>query len=170
MWSRFFYIGIFVLIVAILVTHFTGISPYTMITGKLSDKQVAENMKYNDGVVVIETETEKHGFNVEVADDMQSRSLGLMKRKEMGQTEAMLFVFENESVQQFWMKNTYIPLDIIFIDATDTIVHIAKMTEPLSEKTISSVLPALKVLEINGGLSNKLKIQIGDKLVYNLKE
>lgn len=101
-------------------------------------------------------------FAVELADEPQERSKGLMYRRSLDPDEGMLFDFGTPQPITMWMKNTYIPLDMLFIDETGTITAIAKRTTPLSERTIPSNGPARYVLEINGGRADALGIRPGD--------
>ena len=105
-----------------------------------------------------------HEFQVELADDDRERAMGLMFRRSMGAEEGMLFDFGSEQPANFWMRNTYIPLDLLFIRADGTIESIAERTTPLSEKSVPSKGPVRYVLEINGGTSDKLGIEPGDKV------
>lgn len=105
-------------------------------------------------------------FDIEVVQDMASRARGLMHRRSMEDQQGMLFIFEEEALQSFWMRNTYISLDIIFIDSNKKIVHIAKNTPTLSDAPVPSLKPAIYVLEINAGLSNQLNINIGDSIEF----
>jgi hypothetical protein len=114
--------------------------------------------------IVVASESGEHPFQVEVADDPRERALGLMFRREMGDGEGMLFDFGAEEQASFWMQNTYISLDMLFIKADGTIESIAERTTPLSEKSILSKGPVRYVLEINGGLSDTLGIEVGDKV------
>ena len=84
----------------------------------------------------------------------------------MNENEGMLFVFHDEKPRSFWMKNTYIPLDIIYLNKDKQIVSIAKNAEPLSETSRPSEGEAMYVLEINGGLSDKLGLMKGDYMTY----
>ncbi|WP_434052085.1 MAG: DUF192 domain-containing protein [Roseibium sp.] len=103
-----------------------------------------------------------HSFTVEVAVTAPERSRGLMFREEMAADHGMLFIFEQEGDRYFWMKNTPLPLDIIYIDAAGKIVSIAADTTPFSEQTIPSAAPAKYVLELNAGTSAELGIGVGD--------
>jgi len=114
--------------------------------------------------LVIATDNGEHNFAVEIADDDRERALGLMYRREMAADEGMLFDFVTEQPASFWMRNTYIPLDMLFIKADGTIASIAERTTPLSEKSVPSKGPVRYVLEINGGLSDTLGIEAGDKV------
>jgi hypothetical protein len=116
--------------------------------------------------VLVHTQNSIYQFKVEVVDTPALRSKGLMYRKEMPLNHGMLFIWDKDTRGGFWMKNTYIPLDIIFIDKNYQIIHIAKNTKPLSEKLISPMKSYRYVLEINAGLSEKYKIKPGDQLHF----
>lgn len=115
-------------------------------------------------LLIITTDTGDQRFGVEIADTPRERSRGLMYRRSMGDDEGMLFDFGDEEPASFWMHNTYIPLDMLFIKADGTIESIAKRTTPLSDRSIDSKGPVRYVLEINGGLSDKLHIAPGDSV------
>lgn len=110
----------------------------------------------------IVTRTATHNFKVEVADEESERTTGLMNRPSMAPDRGMLFEFEDEQERSFWMHNTYIPLDIIYIDHTGRIVSIAANTTPFSQTPIPSMGAAIGVLELNGGRAEALGIQAGD--------
>jgi uncharacterized membrane protein (UPF0127 family) len=115
--------------------------------------------------LVIQSGDKEHMFEAEVAATDKQRSMGLMFRKEMPEKRGMLFLFEGEGDRYFWMKNTPLPLDIIFIDARGGIVSIAGNTTPFSEDVIPSIGPAKFVFEINAGLAEKLGISAGDRVI-----
>jgi uncharacterized protein len=115
--------------------------------------------------LLIATENGEKEFQVEIADDPRETSIGLMFRREMAENEGMLFDFGAEAPRSFWMQNTYIPLDMIFIKADGTIDSIAERATPLSEKSVPSKGAVRFVLEINGGLSDTLGIEAGDKVL-----
>ena len=104
-----------------------------------------------------------HEFTVELADDDRERATGLMYRRSMPRDAGMLFDFEEETSVSFWMANTYIPLDMIFIRADGTIKSIVERTTPLSRRSVPED-GVRYVLEINGGLSDELGIRPGDKV------
>ena len=106
-------------------------------------------------------------FNVEIAKTTEERSTGLMYKKKLLNNEGMLFVFPSEKIIQLWMKNTYIPLDVIFISEDKVIVDIKKNMEKLSETIVKSKVKSRYALEFNAGLINKLNIEIGDKVLFN---
>lgn len=107
-------------------------------------------------------------FYIEVAMDMRSQIRGLMYRKSMPADQGMLFVFPDVAERSFWMKNTYIPLDMLFIDASGKIINIHENAVPEDLTPIYSSGPAKYVLEINGGESKKLGIRAGDRLVHKI--
>ena len=106
-------------------------------------------------------------FTVEVAKNTEERRIGLMYRKKLLNNEGMLFIFPREKIIQLWMKNTYIPLDVIFISENKVIVDIKKNMEKLSETIVKSKVKSRYALEFNTGLINKLNIEIGDKVFFN---
>jgi len=114
--------------------------------------------------LVVQSGDQTHRFVVEVAETDRQRSRGLMYREEMAADHGMLFVFDGEGERFFWMKNTPLPLDIIYIGATGDIVSIAADTTPFSEKVIPSGEAAKFVLELNAGTSASLGIDVGDKV------
>ena len=108
-------------------------------------------------------------INVEIADDNEERINGLMFREKLDENSGMLFIFENGEYQTFWMKNTLIPLDMIFIDENFQIVDI-KNAIPCKEErcdSYKSSKPAKYVLEVNKGFTIKNNIKLGDRLIIN---
>ena len=107
-------------------------------------------------------------FQVELALTPEQRSRGLMFRTELAEDEGMLFDFGTPRPVGMWMRNTYIPLDMLFIDADGRITRIEANAEPLSERTISSGGPVRAVLELPGGITEKLGIEPGDRVLHPL--
>ena len=103
-------------------------------------------------------------FNVEVADDAFERSKGLMHREDLPTSSGMLFVYSRPQRAVFWMKNTPLPLDMIFADAQGVITHIHENAIPFDETGIDGGDGVQYVLEINGGLSGRLGLKVGDAL------
>jgi uncharacterized protein len=112
----------------------------------------------------IETKNGPVTLDVEVADTDSKREHGLMFRRSLPQTGGMIFLFNDEHTINMWMKNTYIPLDMVFIGDDWRIKHIAREAEPLSTDIIPSAHPASRVLEIAGGQAAKLGLAPGDAL------
>jgi len=100
-------------------------------------------------------------IDVEIAETDDARHLGLMFREGMQEDQGMLFIFPAEEPQSFYMKNTVLPLDIIFVNSKKQIVKIHKNTEPFSEKSLLSIKPATYVIEVNAGFTDKFKIKEG---------
>jgi uncharacterized protein len=109
-----------------------------------------------------------HVFSVEIADTDASREKGLMFRKSLPEGQGMLFDFHEEQPVGFWMQNTYIPLDMIFIRGDGSILRIAENTEPLSTRIIPSGGPVRAVLELIGGSARKFGIAPGDKVAFSI--
>jgi uncharacterized membrane protein (UPF0127 family) len=103
-------------------------------------------------------------FQVEVADSPAKRELGLQYRRELASDRGMIFLFSEESLQTFWMKNTPIPLDMIFISRDLKVVGVVEQTVPFSLDSRSVAAPSQYVLEINGGLAKHHGIQAGDRV------
>lgn len=114
--------------------------------------------------VVVATEAGEHLFRAEVADTAAERARGLMFREELAPDAGMLFLFDPPRRVSFWMKNTFISLDMLFIDARGRIVQIAERTEPESLDPHGPDQPVHAVLEINGGLAERLGIRVGDEV------
>lgn len=105
-------------------------------------------------------------IDIEIAEDDNSRTQGLMYREKMKQNQGMLFIFPSESMQSFWMKNTVIPLDMIFVNKNNEIVTIRKNAIPFDEGHYTSTKPAQFVIEVNAGYTDSLGINVGDKIVW----
>jgi len=116
----------------------------------------------------IVTQSGVRAFAVEVVANDEERSKGLMFRKELPEGNGMLFDFKIEAPVSFWMKNTLIPLDMIFIRGDGRIVSIAENTEPLSERLIPSDGAVRGVLEVIGGTARKLGIKPGDRVAHRI--
>ncbi len=112
----------------------------------------------------IATQSGVQVFSVELADNDAERAKGLMFRKELPEGQGMLFDFHREQDVSFWMQNTYISLDMIFIRGDGRILRIAENTEPLSTRLVPSGGPVRAVLEIIGGSARKLGIAPGDRV------
>jgi uncharacterized membrane protein (UPF0127 family) len=124
------------------------------------------DIKYDRSSLVIVTSARQIKFDVEMAVTEAQREHGLMFRKQLGPYDGMLFDFFHEQPVTFWMKNTLIPLDMVFIAGDGTIKHIHANAMPLSTDTIPSEFPVRAVLEINGGSARLLGIKPGDKVKH----
>lgn len=105
-------------------------------------------------------------IDVEMATSNEERAQGLMDRKSMTDEQGMLFIFSGPEEQSFWMKNTYISLDIIYVDDKKEIVSVQKYTTPLSEESLPSFKKAQYVVEVNAGFCDKYHVAYGDKIAY----
>lgn len=108
----------------------------------------------------------KQTLNIEIADTPAAIEKGMMFRKSNLENQGMLFKMQKEEPQVFWMKNTHIPLDIIFIDSKKKIVSIQKNAIPYSERQLASNLPAKYVLEVNADYCKKYAINVGDSVEF----
>jgi uncharacterized protein len=107
----------------------------------------------DSGVVVLQPPGRTLRLQVEVVRTPEDRARGLMYRRELPSHQGMLFIFDHQEVQSFWMQNTYIPLDMIFIDEAMKIVGVIHNAEPLTTTSRSVGLPSRYVLEVNGGFA-----------------
>ena len=105
-------------------------------------------------------------LNIEIADTDYDVQTGLMYRNSMKENQAMLFVFPTMRERSFYMKNTRIPLDLIYIDNHMHIVSFQENAQPLNEASLPSVVPAQYVLEVNAGLAEKWLLEVGDRIEY----
>ena len=119
----------------------------------------------NNATVYIQTKNKPITFFVEKASTSKKREQGLMNRRNLAEDAGMLFLFKHPQVIRMWMKNTYIPLDMIFINH-GKVVSIHQNAKPLDETIISSNVFSSAVLEVNAGTVNKYNIRIGDKIRF----
>ena len=121
-----------------------------------------------DDTVTVQGDFGRAAFRVEVADEPQERAQGLMFVERMDRFAGMLFVYDTPQHATFWMRNTLIPLDMLFADETGTITRIHENAVPLDESTIDGGTGVRYVLEVNGGLAGTLGIEEGDTLQHPL--
>jgi uncharacterized protein len=163
------YLGIFFLLCAIVAVIFVFVLPDK--PAKVAEQPVVKKdslafVKEGTATFYSKNKTAKCTFDVEIADTPERQKQGLMFRESMYDKQGMLFPNDTAKIQTFWMKNTYLPLDIIFIGADSTIVSISEYTTPFSEQTLSSEGPAQFVLEINAGQSRVFDLIKGDKFSW----
>jgi uncharacterized membrane protein (UPF0127 family) len=120
----------------------------------------------SDSTLIIATRNAEHRFTIELARTPAEMERGLMYRDRLAPDHGMLFLYEEDGAVSFWMKNTLIPLDLLFADASGRITQIAKRAVPMSTALISSAGPVRAVLEVNGGTADRLDIAVGDRLVH----
>jgi len=119
-------------------------------------------------VTVTSANGDGHEFVLEVADTEERRQRGLMFRKELPEDGGMIFIYDPPQVAAMWMKNTLIPLDMVFVDAGSRIAHVASRTTPHSLEPISAGVPVAAVIELNGGTCDRLGMGVGDRVHYEL--
>lgn len=112
------------------------------------------------------TRSGEHRFQAELAETPAKREFGLMFRRSLPENSGMLFIFDDVRVIDMWMKNTYIPLDMVFIGPDGVVVSVAMDTEPFSEAIITSGAPALAVLEVKAGTARRIGLQAGDRIIH----
>jgi len=122
--------------------------------------------RFEVATLEIRTRTGSHRFTVEVARTARQHARGLMFRRRLAPDTGMLFLYRTSQPVTMWMKNTFIPLDMLFMAADGRIVRIAQRTVPHSIQTIPSGGPVSAVLEVNGGTAERLGIRTGDRIVH----
>ena len=135
---------------------------FSLITSALVTPSAFGDILFKRANLKIETKNGPVLLNVEVADTEPEREQGLMFRRSVPEKEGMIFLFDGEHEITMWMKNTFVPLDMVFIGSDWHIVHIAYNTEPFSTEIISSMLPASRVIEIAAGQAKGLGLAVGD--------
>ena len=144
-------------------------APLALMAGySLTEHGLAQNAEipFQRSSLVVVTRGRELKFDVDLALNDAQRSRGLMFREKLGPYEGMLFDFHQEAPVSFWMKNTLIPLDMVFIAADGTVRHVHPNAVPLSTDSIPSQFPVRAVLEINGGSARLLGIKPGDKIKH----
>ena len=132
------------------------------------DEKDPDYMFRKDGVLTFydSTGVVKTKAEIQIADNEFEEELGLMYRKQMDENKGMLFIFPYSKIQTFWMRNTFIPLDMIFVNPDKKIVTIQKNTKILSDSTYSSTAPAQYVIEVDAGFCDMHNIKDGDKISW----
>lgn len=146
----------------------TAVSLWTNLSRIYSSPTNAQVRAPEQGAAQLQIVTEKgaQSFTIELARTDADRAKGLMFRQSMPENHGMLFDFERDQIVTMWMKNTYLPLDMIFIQKDGRIHRIERQTEPHSERTISSGAPVRAVLEVNGGVADKLGLKPGQSVLH----
>ncbi|MFL2687007.1 MAG: DUF192 domain-containing protein [Alphaproteobacteria bacterium] len=116
----------------------------------------------------IDSGEKRHRFTIELAVTPEQKMRGLMFRKHLDPDKGMLFDYGSPQEISMWMKNTYIPLDMVFIDGKGQIAHIVERTIPMSEEYIGSDGFVRAVLELNGGTVSRLGIKLGDQVAHEI--
>ena len=134
--------------------------------GGESRAQPQDEVVFKMAPLAIETARGVNPFTVELAETPRQRARGLMFRRELGPGRGMLFLYPRAERVSMWMKNTFVPLDMLFIGGDGRIVRIAENTPPQSTDLISSGIPVKAVLELAAGTAARLDIREGDRVLY----
>ena len=128
----------------------------------------AQLAQFPSAALTILTASGSHKFTIELATTPEQMAQGLMFRRSLAPDAGMLFDYQTPSMATMWMKNTLIPLDMLFVDAGGQIVNIHERAVPGSLETIPAAAPVRAVIELNGGTAARLGIRPGDRVVYPL--
>lgn len=118
--------------------------------------------------ITIETETGPHLFNVELAETGRQLARGLMGRQSLAVDAGMIFIYKRPHRVAMWMKDTLIPLDILFVGVDGMITSIIERATPMSLTTLRSVVPVRAVVEVNAGTVNRLRIKSGNRVIHRI--
>jgi len=145
-----------------------GLAAIVFVAGcALPAAQTPASASAQDTIEIV-TSSGVHAFSVELATNDAERARGLMYRKSLPEGHGMLFDFQTDQPVQFWMRNTYIPLDMIFIQGNGRILRIAENTTPLSDALVPSGGPIRGVLEVIAGTARKFHIAAGDRVTGSI--
>jgi uncharacterized membrane protein (UPF0127 family) len=140
-----------------------GILLATALPGRAAEPQLQQ---FATAHLTIVSADGPHRFMVELAETPGQMEQGLMFRRSLAPDAGMLFDFKQPTVATMWMRNTLIPLDMLFVDQQGLIVNIAQRAVPESDQTIAAVKPVRVVIELNGGTAERLGIKPGDRVLY----
>ena len=152
-----------IILVTILGVGLTG-----LFDSKVFAQSVGALSTFSKTKISVSSEIKTHTFNVELALTPHQHAQGLMYRRGMGADEGMLFVYKSETPISMWMKNTFLPLDILFISGDGRIIKIVERTVPFSTTNISSGRSVIAALELNAGTASRLGIKEGDKVIADV--
>ena len=137
-----------------------------LLSGQASDSDLDAAFD-KDSLIIEASEHACHHFDIYLALTRAQQARGLMRVRYMPEFTGMLFVYNQPRVLSMWMKNTYIPLDMLFIRADGTIANIAKDTVPLSLDSVSAIEPLNFVLELNAGVTDRLRIDTDSRVIFS---
>jgi uncharacterized membrane protein (UPF0127 family) len=140
-----------------------GILLATALPGRAAEPQLQQ---FATAHLTIVSADGPHRFMVELAETPEQMEQGLMFRRSLAPDAGMLFDFKQPTVATMWMRNTLIPLDMLFVDQQGLIVNIVQRAVPESDQTIAAVKPVRVVIELNGGTAERLGIKPGDRVLY----
>ncbi|MBW6459873.1 MAG: DUF192 domain-containing protein [Bacteroidales bacterium] len=134
---------------------------------QVSSTAPAPSFRHDGSLRILRNQNEPVTLDIEIADSEKERTQGLMYRHHLPENAGMFFIFDRDEPRSFWMKNTFISLDIIYIHSSGEIVSIQKYTQPGSIYSVPSEKPAKYVLEVNAGFSDRYGINPGDIIEYS---
>ncbi|MBW1810100.1 MAG: DUF192 domain-containing protein [Deltaproteobacteria bacterium] len=143
-----------------------AVGPLILALGCAANLGCREAAKGPPRVILQSSAKSKITVKVEVVSRNEDRAKGLMFRQKMASDAGMLFVYQHDDDHSFWMKNTFIPLDLIFITSNMRVVGIAENTKPLSTTHISIKTSSRYILEVNAGFAKKHKIREGSQVIF----
>ena len=160
------FVGISILIITLNQTRKKGLTNTQ--NGKYSNGQTNPNLFAKEGELKFLNAAGDliAEIDIEIADDDVQTTQGLMYRRSMKQNRGMLFIFPDEVERSFWMKNTLLSLDIMYLSANKEIVSISENAPPKSEESIGSEVPAKYVVEVNAGFVTQYQIKVGDRMTF----
>jgi hypothetical protein len=165
---------IFIIVAVLIALAFLFFNIYLPKSNKMNPGQsltgsnsVPEFRKDGSLTIILAKDSSPINLDIEIADDEEERMRGLMDRVILPDNAGMFFIFPNDAPRSFWMKNTFISLDIIYINSMKEIVSIQKYTQPKTTYSIPSEKPAMYVLEVNAGFTDKYGINPGDKIALS---
>lgn len=168
--SKLFQIVVIVVVVAFIILLFSNLFNNSLKTPTRKNVvDQADLYKFKkQGELTFQSSDGKYisAIDIEFADNAIKRTDGLMMRTEMEENQGMLFIFPSEEMQSFWMKNTILSLDMIFVNSDLEIVTIHKNTKPFASTSYPSTKPSQYVLETLAGYTDKYKINVGDKIIF----
>ncbi|MBM0103520.1 DUF192 domain-containing protein [Steroidobacter sp. S1-65] len=137
-------------------------------TARADDAAVAQLDRHfpRSSLQIATPDARLHKFDVWVADDDARRARGLMFVTKMPDQQGMLFIYPKAQPIAMWMKNTHIPLDMLFVRADGRVARVVENTTPMSTKTIESGEPVLAVIELNGGVAKRNNIRVGAQVIH----
>ncbi|MEJ2543741.1 MAG: DUF192 domain-containing protein [Calditrichaceae bacterium] len=159
--NRQWIIGIGVLIMIAIAIFFWNLVAYDKEKNSLGGVKARTGLDQGQLTFISPDSTQKESILIEIAEDDYSRANGLMYREDLAENQGMLFIFDEERQQYFWMKNTPVSLDMIFVNKEHHIVNIRKYTMPFSTKSYGSTGPALYVVEVVAGYCDQRGIDSG---------
>lgn len=137
-----------------------------LLAAGLAVRARAQLQRFAVAPLTIVSATGRHRFTVEIAETPAQMEQGLMFRRTLAADAGMLFDYRHPTMATMWMRNTLIPLDMLFVDAQGRIVNIHQRAVPQSDDIIASAAPVLAVIELNGGTASRLGIKPGDRVLY----